>query len=461
MQITNPIIPIKPKEVYIDTNGELDLKAICVFAAIGFFLDGDTYWTHKKILKPASIHHINSENILEKSETYFNWHYTPRNISFKQALEEFSSLFETIIAEQIEDKKVILPLSGGLDSRTQAVALKHLGANVSAYSYDYRNGYPETKIAKQIAQVCGFDFQSFKIESGYLWEKLDDLVKLNNCYSDFTSPRQMAISEEFSKMGDVFSLGHWGDVMFDSYNTEKLSHEEQVQFLTKKLLKRGGLEFASKLWQTWDLEGDFKSYFENRISNLLSTIKIEDTNAKLRAFKSKYWAPRWTSVNLSVFKNSKPITLPYYDNRMCEFICTVPEAFLKDRQLQIEYIKMRNPELATLIWQDKRPYNLYNYTNPSVIKTLSYKAIYKLKRTVSKLSGRPYIQRNWELQFLGDNNRQQLETVILNSKLSELIPEEFITKHIKGFYNRDTIKNAHSVNMLLTLAMFNQIQNNG
>ncbi|GGI58031.1 asparagine synthase-related protein [Winogradskyella haliclonae] len=461
MQITNPIIPIKPKEVCIDTNGELDLKAICVFSAIGFFLDDDTYWTHKKVLKPASVHRTSSENILEKSEPYFNWHYTPRHISFEQALEEFSQLFEAIITEQVEDKKVILPLSGGLDSRTQAAALTYLGANVSAYSYEYRNGYPETKIAKQIAQVCDFDFQSFKIGKGYLWKKLDDLAKLNNCYSDFTSPRQMAISDEFSKMGGVFSLGHWGDVLFDSYNSEKLSHDAQVQFLSKKLLKRGGLEFASKLWQTWDLEGDFKSYFENRISNLLSTIKIEDTNAKLRAFKSKYWAPRWTSVNLSVFENSKPITLPYYDNRMCEFICAVPEAFLKDRQLQIEYVKMRNPELATLVWQDKRPYNLYNYTNPSTTKTLSYKVINKLKRTASRLSGKPYIQRNWELQFLGDTNKQQLEAVLLNSKLSELIPEEIITKYTKSFYNEDALRNAHPMNMLLTLAKFNQTQNNG
>lgn len=461
MQITNPIIPIKPKEVFIDSKGELDLKAICVFVAIGFFLDEDTYWTHKKILKPASINYINSENILEKSESYFKWHYAPRDISFKQALEEFSLLFETIIAEQIKDCKVILPLSGGLDSRTQAAALKHLGANVSTYSYEYINGYPETKIAKQIADVCGFDIQSFKIENSYLWKKLDDLVKLNNSYSDFTSPRQMGVSEEFSKMGDVFSLGHWGDVLFDSYNSKKLSHNAQVQFLTKKLLKLGGLEFASKLWQIWDLDGDFESYFKNRISDLLSTIEIEDTNARLRAFKSKYWAPRWTSVNLSIFENAKPITLPYYDNRMCEFICTLPEEFLKDRQLQIEYIKLRNPNLAKLVWQDKRPYNLYNYETPNALKTLNYKVVNKLKRITLRLVGRSYIQRNWELQFLGDANKLQLETLLRDSKLSELIPEKLINTYINGFYNSDALKNAHVLNMLLTLAKFHQTQNHG
>ena len=461
MQITHPIIPTKPQEVSVNASSELDLKAICIFVAIGFFLDEDTYWTQKKILRPAAIHLLDSEGKLQESKPYFKWHYSPRDISFNDALEEFTDLFETVIKEQVNGKKVILPLSGGLDSRTQAVALKHLNANVFAYSYDFENGYPETKIAKQIADICEFDYKSYKIKKGYLWDTLDELVKLNKCQSDLTSPRQMAIASEFSKMGDVFSLGHWGDVLFDSYNSAKLSHDQQVEFLSKKLLKHGGLDFAISLWQAWHLEGDFKSYFTERISKALRTIKIEDTNASLRAFKSKYWAPRWTSVNLSIFEAAKPVTLPYYDNRMCEFICSIPEDYLKDRKLQIAYIKKRNPELAKLVWQDKRPYNLYNYTTPNSLKTLAYKVANKLKRISLRLSGHQYIQRNWELQFLGDENRRQLEFVLKDSKLSELIPEKLINTYINGFYNSDALKNAHVLNMLLTLAKFHQTQNHG
>ncbi|WP_375234798.1 asparagine synthase-related protein [Winogradskyella sp.] len=461
MQITNPIIPTKPQVVSVNASRELDLKAICIFAAIGFFLDEDTYWTDKKILLPSAIYQLDSEGKLQESKPYFNWHYSPRKISFNDALEEFTNLFETIIKEQVDGKKVILPLSGGLDSRSQAVALKHINADVFAYSYDFENGYPETKVAKQMSDICEFDYKSYKIKKGYLWNILDELVKLSKCQSDLTSPRQMAIASEFSKMGDVFSLGHWGDVLFDSYNSEELAHNKQVEFLSNKLLKRGGLDFATSLWQEWQLDGDFKSYFSERISKALNTINIEDTNARLRAFKSKYWAPRWTSVNLSIFENAKPITLPYYDNRMCEFICSIPEDYLKDRQLQIAYIKKRNPELAKLVWQDKRPYNLYNYTTPSRLKTLTYKVANKLKRTALKLSGEQYIQRNWELQFLGDDNRKRLEFALKDSKLSDIVPKAFYNNYLNDFYEKDALKNAHAVNMLLTLAKFNQHFNNG
>ena len=48
---------------------------------------------------------------------------------------------------------------------------------------------------------------------------------------------------------------------------------------------------------------------------LLDRIAIQNTSAKVRAFKSMYWAPRWTSINLSVFEAAHPITLPYYDDQ--------------------------------------------------------------------------------------------------------------------------------------------------
>ena len=236
MQIKSPIIPIHQIEVNTGGDSELDYKAICIFAAIGFFLEDDTYFTNRKVLRPATENTLLEENKLQKSESYFNWHYTPRNITFSKALDEFATLFETIVKEQTDGKKVILPLSGGLDSRSQAAALKHLNADVSSYSYEFINGYAETKLAKKIAEVCNFNFEAFEIKKGYLWDKINDLAQINKCYSDFTSSRQMADIEQFSKMGDVFSLGHWGDVLFDNYNLDNLSHKEQVQLLTKKLL---------------------------------------------------------------------------------------------------------------------------------------------------------------------------------------------------------------------------------
>ncbi len=458
MEVKTPIIPSKQIFAKKQGNHELDLEAICVFAAIGFFLDQDTYWKDKLVLSPASLISIDSDYNLQQTKPWFQWHYSPRDISFSQALEEYASLFESIVAEQTQSKKVILPLSGGLDSRTQAVALKNNNAEVFSYSYQFENGYAETKIAKRIANACQFDFKSYTIPKGYLWNNIDVLAKLNNCYSDFTAPRQMAIYDEFDAMGDVFSLGHWGDVLFDDMGVpDDMSFEEQVEVILKKLVKKGGMPLSESLWKSWNLEGNFKDYLKNRITFLLEGIDIKNNaNAQIRAFKSLYWAPRWTSVNLSVFSAKMPITLPYYDNRMCEFICTVPEKYLANRQLQIEYIKTRSPELAKIDWQDHRPFNLNNYHLNKIPYNLPYKIVNKLKREVDALMGKKYVQRNWELQFVGKENEEKLKNQLFNSQLENLIPMEIIKEYYKLFLNNNKVQNSHAINMLLVLSKFNQ-----
>ena len=451
--IRTNIIPIRSE--FYGIKGELDLEAICVFTAIGFFLESDTYYKKYKTLPNASNIELENNQIL-KSDTYFKWHHSPENLTFNEAVDGFTHLFETIVKEQTEGKTVILPLSGGLDSRSQAGALNRIKANVNAYSYHFKDGLNETYYAEKIAQAENFKFQKWEIQSGYLWDKIDQLADINQCYSEFTHPRQMAFIEKYHSMGDVFSLGHMGDVLFDDMGVkEDLSFEEQAKLILKKVVKKGGMELATSLWISWGLSGDFREYLYERILQLIRKIGIEHSaNANIRAFKSLYWATRWTSSNLSVFESQKPITLHYYDNRMCEFICKVPEKYLAGRQIQIEYLKRSAPELAKIEWQDQRPFNLYNYHLNKFPYNFPYRLMRKLKNSVTN---KKYIQRNWELQFLGENNEKQLENRLFNEqKLLSWLPKEVILEYYQKFQSENDVYFSHSVSMLLTLSLFSK-----
>lgn len=449
--IKNEIIPLKP--TFIGNKTELDQKAICVFAAIGFFLDNDTYYKDLKALKPATNYVLENNTVISEKK-YFKWHYSPVERPLNQIVQEFAILFETIINEQTEDKKVILPLSGGLDSRTQAAALHYLGKSVHAYGYAFEGGHDETFYGKRIAEVCGFPFEEWKVPKGYLWTEIEKLALINGCYSDFTHPRQMAFVDNYASLGDIFSLGHWGDVLFDDMGVpDLLPLEDQAKIIVKKIVKKGGIELAETLWKSWRLEGDFKEYLFQRIQSILSEINIPtNANAQIRAFKSLFWAPRWTSTNLSVFESVCPITVPYYDDRMCEFICSVPEKYLAGRQIQIEYLKMRNPELAKITWQSQKPFNLYNYHLNKSPYNLPYRIFDKTKRT---LSLQKFIQRNWELQFIGLENEKQLKKLLFeNEKMNEVLPKELSLDFYEKFLNEDAVYYSHAVSMLLTLSLF-------
>ena len=449
--IKTPIIP--SKNTFFGTKKELDKKAICIFAATGFFLDDDTYYKDLKAAKPASEYQLDNGAVLS-SKPYFKWHYSPVERPLSQVVQEFATLFETIIKEQVGDKKVILPLSGGLDSRTQAAALFHLGNEVNAYGYAFAGGHDETRYGKQIAKACGFPFQDWKVPNGYLRHSIEKLAAINECYSEFTHPRQMAFVEKYSQLGDVFSLGHWGDVMFDEMGVAAdLSLDDQIKVVLKKVIKKGGLELANELWKSFGFEGDFKEYLSQRIRTLLLGIDIpENANAQIRAFKSLYWAPRWTSVNLSVFESQRPISVPYYDDRMCEFICTVPEKYLAGRKIQIEYLKLRMPALAKITWQEHRPFHLYNYHLNRMPYNLPYRIYAKIRR---KLDSKKYIQRNWELQFLGEKNDQALQKWLFeNNSFSENISPEVVKEMYELFLNKDAVYYSHAVSMLLTISLF-------
>ncbi len=455
--ITTPIIPVQPDFVETKKNNTINYKAISLFAATGFFWETDTYWENKKTLYPATSNEIDEDHRLVSSYPYFKWNYTPKkNYSFEEALEEFTELFETIIDEQIGDQQAILPISGGLDSRTQAVALKHLEKKVTAYSYSFSGGYAESAIAQQIAKACDFEFQEFFIPKGYLWDVIEDLAVINQCYSEFTHPRQMAVLPEFEKMEGVFSLGHWGDVLFDLGAPEHYTEKDLVQLVKKKVIKKGGLELGTTLWQDWKLEGDFETYLEERIQALLNKIDIDHVGAKMRAFKSLFWAPRWTSTNLSVFEKAHPITLPYYDNRMCEFICKVPEEYLANRKLQIAYIQKRNPAVANITWEDQRPFNLNNYHYNKMPYNLAFKLGRKFRAGIQKIQQKKFIQRNWELQFVGEENERHLEGYLFDQKFAEFLPSATTKKFYDKFKEEDDVFYSHPVSMLLTLSVWNK-----
>lgn len=452
-----PIIPVEQVLASRPGSDELNYHAIAVFACLGFFLGEDTFFRNKVALQPGHRYTLNSNGEIISDEVWFAWHYSPREVSFKQVVEEFANLFEQIINEQTTGKRVILPLSGGLDSRTQAAALRLRAGSVTSYSYEFMNGIPEARFGQKIAECMGFSFHKMTVGKGYLWNCVEQLAAINDCYAEFTHPRQMAFFDRYATFGDVFSLGHWGDVLFDDMRIpESLGESELIRAVLGKVAKRSGIELANALWQAWGLPGNFEEYLVERIGELISTIHIHSANARIRAFKSLYWAPRWTSVNLQVFSAVRPITLPYYHDRMCQYVCTVPEQWLAGRRVQIEYIKMVAPELARIPWQVHAPFNLYTYQwnrVPWNVPIRIYKKfVRKYHATVKK---RRLIQRNWELQLVGEDNDQHLRYWLFEKqKLHGLVPLEVIKAFYDKFRNADSRYYAHAISILLTLSLF-------
>lgn len=455
MIIKNKIIP----EVPIYLNGgkaskisphtnNFDYKSITIWSAIGFFLDDTTFYDDVKVLGPSCTFKNG-----EVRGPDWNWHYSPQKIDLDTAVSQFSQIFDKIIYNETQGKKVILPISGGLDSRTLAAACAGK-EEIQAYGYSFENGLDESFYGEQISRALGFNFNAFTIKSGYLWNLIKEMVKINQCYTEFTHTRPLAVIDQVKKLGDIFLLGHWGDVLFDSSCKEMIPDlNRQVDFILTKIIKNSGVELAKLLWDLWGLEGNFESYLRNVVYELLQKIDISNTSARIRAFKSLHWAPRWANSNLGVFSQARGIIEPYYSDEICKYICSIPEELLANRKIQIEYIKRKSPQLARITWQDHRPFDLYRYNWNKTPWNLPFRLYDKIYRIIKK---RNFIQSNWELQFLGEENDLHLQKYLFENKSLDNIISKDIINHIYKCFKSDTKKYSHSLSTILTLSVLNE-----
>lgn len=334
--------------------------------------------------------------------------------------------------------------------------------NVIAYSYEFSDGVGEIKYAKQIAEICEWEFHSFTIPKGYLWEKIEKISNINKCKTEFTHPRQMAVLEEISKYGDIFLSGSMGDLLFDSYDSNHLI-DNTTEVIKKQISKPSGYELAIEFWKYLNLKDSFEIYFDQKINNKVNNINIKNLSSKIRAFKSMYYVRNWTNINMEFFAHYKKVYAPYHDNKMCDFVCRIPEEHLSKRKIQIEYIKRKAPELAKVKWQ-KYDIDLYNYkkfNNIYIPKRILKKSIRLFQEKI--LMQKPLVERNWEIQFCGRNNEIKLENYLFNnSSLFKLIPEKIIFNFYEKFKFDNPIKYSHSISMLLTLSIWsrNYFKNN-
>lgn len=422
----------------------LSYRSIAKWISTGFFLGNSNFFKNNIVLK-------------KNDKNYREWYRNKKNISFQDAVDNFKTIFETRINKNVNGKKIILPLSGGLDSRTIATALRH-NKDVVAISYEFEGGLKETNYAEKISNVYGWEFHKYVIKKGYLWDNLSELANITNCETEFTHPRQMAVINKISNFGEVIISGQWGDVLFDSFGMKSnASIDDQIKKIMSIIIKPGGFEAAEELWKIWGLEKDFTTVMYDNIKRLLKEININEPNSRIRAFKSLYWAPRWSDNNLKVFSTKNKVYIPYYEEKILNLISELPENFLVNRNIQINYIKNNSYDLAMIPWQ-QYDLNLYQYKK---FNSLYFpRRVYRYSKRIFKeqiLKRNKIIQRNWELQFIGKKNEARLkEWLFETDELKNIIPIEVIKKYYTKFKRVDPVKYSHPISMFLTLAVWSK-----
>lgn len=395
---------------------DIDWESIYAFFNLGFFLDDTTYRKGVHLFPPS--HHTvlnNTGKIILKSE-YWHWFYEPDfNLTYDQAIGQFKQIFDEVLTDQVKGKRVALPLSGGLDSRS---TLAVLGSNTNCgatslfpFSYGYTDHSQETKIASELAHVRDLGIKTWTIEP-YLFQNIRRISSCLEGFQDITQARQAFVVDDLGLNATHVVAAHWGDVWLDDMGL--LNHPVQTNKLLSNIIlekyRKKNIERLLGLFSD-PFTGDYDALLNNKIENSLDSLdQISETDFKVKAWKTIQWSHRWTLTSIRMYQSGLFPLLPFYDNRLVDFFCHLPSSYVHGRQLQIDYLKKFAPDLAKIKWQAYDA-NLFQikYFNSWLVPHRIYQ---KAKRAFSNT---PVKQRNWEVQFLTSDGRSNLSSQLLEN----------------------------------------------
>ena len=219
--------------------------------------------------------------------------------------------------------------------------------------------------------------------------------------------------------------------------------------MEKKIIKKGADWLLNNICNrhlpnSKDYLNDYFSSFIHRIGHIASD------DMKMKIYKTDQWSFRWTTASVRMYQWAAMPVLPFYDRHVAELFLQIPVKDVKDRKLDIAYIKQYHSDLAKVKWQEYDA-NLYNYPYFNN-RNIAYRAVKKFQRGLSK---QPAIQRNWEVFYLNPQGKKHLQDKLLhNTKLHDMVSAEKIQQLIEAFYRNPTAANGYAISMLLTFAVF-------
>jgi len=439
------------------TDRKLDYEALTGFFTFGFFPKDRTFFRNIKIISPSTQLTVGDDGKQIQEKRLWSWNHAPdTELSFDDTVDAFAALFHQVIHEQVHGRRVALPISGGLDSRSTIAALQNNQERLQAwtFSYGYSKDSVETKIAKQIAAITPLPFETFTIQP-YLFDQLRLVTSCIEGFQDITQTRQAYITQDLAQHADFVMAAHLGDLWLGDMGypaTHQLSSPDNIaDYAWRKWVRKGGLWLTDFVLKNAGEKFNPEIYLRDSLNADLNQLNhLQDPDFRLKALKIETYVFRWSLASLRMYQPGAFPLLPFFDPRFYDFFSTIPTAYVAGRRLQVAYLKRYAPDLARVPWQAYYDANLYEYPYFNSLM-LPRRALNKLRRLTKRKS---VYERNWEVQFLNPSGHQGLQDWLLTPglKLHNFVTKAKLTAFLEDFYASPDAANGYATSMLLTFS---------
>ncbi|HOV81915.1 MAG TPA: asparagine synthase-related protein [Methanothrix sp.] len=221
------------------------------------------------------------------------WHGDYFSDSEEELLDRLDGVFVRVFQRLIAStngRQIVVPLSGGLDSRIIVAMLKRLGVeDVVCFSYGRKWNY-EAKISKQVAEALGYRwyFVEYTNEKWYACYHSDEmrnyqeyggnLVSLPHI-QDFLAVKELK-EEGTIRKNAVFVPGHTGDMISGGHIPRDY---DQLQPYTFEKFLKDNLKKHYSLWR-WD-EAELRPLFKDKVRGSVGDISVQDNDSCANAIE--------------------------------------------------------------------------------------------------------------------------------------------------------------------------------
>jgi asparagine synthase (glutamine-hydrolysing) len=351
-----PLFYIKTKSSFIvsdsayylkdKTDQRLNEEKAAEFMVTGYVTGNETLFDDIKQVRNGEFLLYQKNERLLKSCCYFKFiHGDYYELPEERLLEMLDQAFVNAFSRLIEStskqgKKLVVPLSGGLDSRIIAAMLKRLGVNdVICVSYG-RKGCREAEISKNVAEALGYEW--IFIEStaekwhDYYNSKEADLFRIwaANLSSlphmqDFPTVKELKTQGKIPE-NSVFVPGHTG---YGTHIPDSASFDLEA-YLAASLKKHYNL---------WPYGQELEKIFKQRISKSISGLEIKDNETFANAieyFDSNERQPKFIYNSVRVYEFfGYEWRIPLCDTEVIEFFLRVPTKYRINCELYKKYAR--------------------------------------------------------------------------------------------------------------------------
>jgi len=333
------------------------------FCMTGYVTGSETLYPGVKQLRAGELLVAKTADGLVQfsAERYFDFAGRPETSSDAETLShELDALlircFERLLG-LADGRTLVVPLSGGYDSRLIVLMLKRLGyENVVAFTYG-RPGNVESEISKQVAKHLDIPwlFVPYSNELWWQWfrtEEREAYYAMAHQAVSLPHLQDWPAVWEFKRRGlipedSLFVPGHAADMISGSHIPRAFVKVRQVsreQLIEQIFRRHYSLVHASK-----GKDRIFLGEMKNRIASALCAPDYLAADAAIRLSENWNWQERQAkfiahSVRVYEFWGYD-WWLPFWDLEMFDFWAGVPLEHRIEQRLYIDYVKKRTAEM--------------------------------------------------------------------------------------------------------------------